>query len=285
MGAVGMCAGEDRSRQVASGETPVVPSERSTGSYDGADAAALAARWGAPVVVALAETRSTLDDAHRLAMLGAPHGSVVLADHQTGGRGRQGRAWSSAAGCGIWLTLVAREPDPASVQVLAIRLGLAAAGALDGPAGTRVALKWPNDLYLGSRKLGGVLVEARWQGGRVAWLAAGIGINVRPPASVPTAAGLPGAPPRLGLLDLLVPSLLDALGARGMLRAPELAAFAVRDLAAGRRAVAPLAGTVVGIASDGALVVRTGEGQRLAHAGSLLLDPPLTGAPQRASDP
>lgn len=230
------------------------------------------------MVFATRETGSTLDDAHRLAADGAPHGTVILTDCQTGGRGRQGRSFSSGAGQGIWLTLIARDTDPDAVPVLAIRLGLAVAAALDPAAGEIVGLKWPNDVYLRAGKLAGILVEARWHGGRLAWLAAGIGINVIPPPRVATAAGLPGAPGRLRLLDMLLPPLRAVMEERGGLRAVELQAFASRDVALGRRAIAPIAGTVLGVAPDGALRVLTSEGERHAHAGSLLLDPPLVGA-------
>lgn len=278
-----MDAGERDERSGAGGAGPVEVIGKgvcSFGAYDGVEAAELAARWELPAVVAMQTTSSTLDDAHELAGRGAPHGTLVLADRQTGARGRQGRSFTSAPGSGVWLTLVARNTDPRAVTVLAIRLGLAVAVALDGPAGERVGLKWPNDVYLRAGKLAGILVEARWQGGRPAWAAAGIGINVVPPREVATAAGLPGAPRRAELLDLLLPRLREAIGEEGALGPGELDAFAARDIAAGRQAIAPLAGTVLGVASDGALRVLTEDGERRAHAGSLVLDAPFVNRSQ-----
>ncbi|HEX5829834.1 MAG TPA: hypothetical protein VFY16_02560, partial [Gemmatimonadaceae bacterium] len=113
-----------------------------TPRYDGATASALADRVGVPRVVLLHTVGSTLDEAHRLAADGAPDGTLVLADRQTAGRGRQGKAWSSPMGTGIWLTLLACAPDPESVGVLALRLGLAAAAALEPFAEATVRLRW-----------------------------------------------------------------------------------------------------------------------------------------------
>lgn len=248
----------------------------SRGSYDGVPAGVIAARLGVPLVVAHDTTGSTLDDAHRLAEGGAPHGAIVLADRQTSGRGRQGRAWESASGQGIWLTLLARDLDAESVGVLAIRLGIAAAAPLDRFAPSPVRLKWPNDLYVSDRKLAGVLVEARWQGARATWIAVGFGVNVRAPAGPVAGAALRDGVERLRILDAIVPALLRAVGESGPLRPSELEAFAARDLAAGRRCTSPLAGRVLGLAPDGGLRLQTESGLRTVHAGSLVLDPPLS---------
>lgn len=248
---------------------------RSSGSYDGVGAAELAERLGVPLLVAHHTTESTNDEAHRLAELGAPHGSLVISDRQTAGRGRQGKVWHSAAGQGIWLTMLARELDAVTVGVLAARLGLAAATALDAFSATPVRLKWPNDLYVEGGKLAGVLVEARWQGGRTSWVAVGVGLNVRAPEPEVGGAALREGVDRLRVLHALAPALLGALGATGPLADRELAAFAERDLAAGQRCSSPLPGLVLGIAPDGGLRVRTPEGdERTAYAGSLVLEPP-----------
>ncbi len=242
-----------------------------TGHYEGIDAHSLAARWGVPVVTAYGSTSSTLDDAHRLAENGAPHGVVVVADQQTGGRGRHGKRWHSAPGQGIWLTILARDLDAATVSVLSIRLGLAIAGKLDSFAPLPVQLKWPNDVYLDGRKLAGILVEARWQGTRASWAAIGIGINVGAPAEPVGGAALRAGTHRLDVLDAIVPALTCAAAERGPLRAAELSAFASRDLAAGLSCTSPCVGRVIGLAADGGLKVETMEGVRTMHAGSLIL--------------
>lgn len=241
------------------------------GNYDGVDAPSLATRWGVPLVAALHSTGSTLDDAHRLAEVGAPHRALVLADQQTGGRGRHGKRWLSEPGQGIWLTLLARDLDAATVGVLSIRLGLAIAAPLDRFAPEHVQLKWPNDVYVEGRKLAGILVEARWQAGRASWVAIGVGINVRTAARSVGGAALRAGTERLDVLDAVVPALIAALGERGALHAAELSAFASRDLAAGLACSSPCSGRVLGLAADGGLRVETPEGVRTMHTGSLVL--------------
>ena len=102
-----------------------------TNAYDGVRPAALAAMLRVPTVHVYESVPSTLDVAHELGALGAESGTLVLADRQTAGRGRGGKRWASAPGAGIWLTLVERNVDAAVIELLALRLGLAAASALD----------------------------------------------------------------------------------------------------------------------------------------------------------
>lgn len=233
------------------------------------DPATLAARLGVPRVAAFDRVGSTLDVAHALAAEGAPGGTLVIAEEQTAGRGRMGRVWRSAPGSGIWLTLVERPGDPEALDVLSLRLGLQAVEALDRFAGERVGLKWPNDLYLEAGKLAGVLVEARWRDARLDWIAIGFGLNVVPPVGVAGAGLLPGTD-RLEVLEALVPALRAAAAATGHLGAEELAAFTARDVARGRRIVAPVVGVVVGIEQGGALLVDTTAGRERVRAGSLI---------------
>ncbi|HEU4629944.1 MAG TPA: biotin--[acetyl-CoA-carboxylase] ligase [Gemmatimonadaceae bacterium] len=239
--------------------------------YDGLTAADVARTCGVPRAVVLRETTSTLDVAHALADAGAPEGTLVLADRQTAGRGRQGRPWHSAAGAGLWLTLVARDVDPTALAVLSIRLGLAAAPVLDDFAAAAVRLKWPNDLHVAGAKLAGLLCEGRWRGGRLEWVALGMGVNVVAPAALPAAGLRPGVR-RIDVLARLVPALRGAAARCGLLDASELAAYAARDLARGRPCREPLPGVVEGVGTDGALRVRTAQGVAHAHSGSLVLD-------------
>jgi BirA family biotin operon repressor/biotin-[acetyl-CoA-carboxylase] ligase len=238
-------------------------------AYDGFAPEALAARLGVPHVASYAQVGSTLDVAHALAASGAAAGTLVLADEQTAGRGRGGKRWASAPGAGIWLTIVERPTDAAAIEVLSLRVGLAAAAALDGYALSPVRLKWPNDLFVGERKLAGILCEARWRDERPEWVAIGFGVNVRPPDSL-DAAGLARAPSRLAVLDALVPALRAAAARRGPLDARELEAFATRDLARGRRLASPAAGVARGIDATGALLVDTARGIEPQRAGSLI---------------
>ena len=131
---------------------------------------------------------STLDVAHAIAAT-APAGTLIIADQQTAGRGTQGRRWTSSPGAGIWLALIERVADPRALEVLALRCGLYAAESLDGLASGSIGVKWPNDLYVGGRKLAGILIEIRWRGAVAEWVAIGFGLNVLAPA-LDTATGL-----------------------------------------------------------------------------------------------
>jgi BirA family transcriptional regulator, biotin operon repressor / biotin---[acetyl-CoA-carboxylase] ligase len=236
-------------------------------AYDGTPLAELAARTGAPRVVAFCETGSTMDAAHQLARAGAEHGTVVLAEEQTAGRGRDRRPWQSARG-GVWLTLIARGLDLPALTVLPLRIGIAAAEKLEGFTDQRIGLKWPNDLFLGAGKLGGVLLEARLRGEQLDWAAVGLGINLTAPEGV-GAAGLGSSASRAAVVESLIPSLLAATSRSGVLSKAELAAFVSRDIARGREISAPLAGIVAGIDESGALLVEsTGTIQRVV-SGSL----------------
>lgn len=243
----------------------------SRGAYDGVGAETLAARFAVPVVVALESTGSTLDVAHSLAADGAPDGTLILAETQTAGRGRSGKQWTSATGAGIWLTLIERTLDPATISLLALRLGIGAAAALQPFADAPIGIKWPNDLYVGRRKLAGILAEARWRDGAPEWVAIGMGVNVVPPADVPGAAGLREGASRLDALGALVPALRGAAARHGILDPTELAALAARDVARGRRAIAPGEGTVDGVSAAGELLLRLPDGSIAAHrSGSLV---------------
>jgi BirA family biotin operon repressor/biotin-[acetyl-CoA-carboxylase] ligase len=133
--------------------------------------------FGAPVY-RLASCTSTMDEARRLAAEGAPGGTAIAADEQKNGRGRYPeRAWLSSAGKNLTFTLILRYPDFSSVPAaVTLRLGLAVARAiadLESALVPAIAVKWPNDVMLGSRKCAGILAESS---GSV--VLAGIGVNV-----------------------------------------------------------------------------------------------------------
>jgi BirA family transcriptional regulator, biotin operon repressor / biotin---[acetyl-CoA-carboxylase] ligase len=238
--------------------------------YDGIASADLARNLSVPRLELFDEVASTQDVAHSLADAGAPAGTIVIADAQHSGRGRQGRSWQSPRGQGIWLTLIERPEDGPSLEVLSLRLGLLAAEALDDFAGVRVMLKWPNDLQLDGAKLAGILVEARWRDGRPDWVAIGFGLNVRAPKGVENAAALREGVRRTDVLAALVPKLRAAAARRGALNDDELAGYAARDVALRRRCLEPVQGIVRGIASTGELLVETSVGISRVRAGSLV---------------
>jgi len=125
---------------------------------------------------------STMDEAHRLAEAGSPHGTAVAAKTQSGGRGSRGRSWASPEG-GLWLSVICRPPGPESMESLSVRAGQAIAAALQAalPGLPPVTVKLPNDLLVAGRKLAGILCEARWEGGTPLWVVIGVGVNVRNP--------------------------------------------------------------------------------------------------------
>jgi BirA family biotin operon repressor/biotin-[acetyl-CoA-carboxylase] ligase len=105
------------------------------------------------------EIDSTNDAAALLARRGVPEGTVVAANAQRRGRGRLGRTWASPLGSGLYVSLVLR-PNRSALSLLTIAAGVALAEGIEAAAGLKVALKWPNDLVVGGRKLGGILSEA-----------------------------------------------------------------------------------------------------------------------------
>lgn len=129
---------------------------------------------------------STMDVAAEFAA-GEPEGLVVVADEQTSGRGRAGRAWQAPPGLALLLTVLLRPDLPADrLGILAPVAGVAVAEAVEAETGLACWLKWPNDLWLGGRNAGrktaGVLASARMVGSRPDYVLLGIGLNVSTPA-------------------------------------------------------------------------------------------------------
>ena len=124
-------------------------------------------------------TGSTNADALAAARSGEPHGSVYFADEQTSGRGRSDHGWISAAGEGLYVSVLLRPQIPAAyLPLLPLAAGLAAAEAIRAVSGLTTDLRWPNDLLIGPRKAGGILVEAKIESERPPYAVLGIGINV-----------------------------------------------------------------------------------------------------------
>lgn len=124
---------------------------------------------------------STLDIAREMAEAGAPEGTVVIAGRQTAGRGRLGRYWESPPG-GAWFSLLLRSlRDLGQAGCISVLSAVAIAQALRERYALPVRVKWPNDLFLYGKKLGGILVELSSMGSRIDWLILGAGINVNNP--------------------------------------------------------------------------------------------------------
>ena len=143
---------------------------------------------------------STNDVAAQRANTGAFHGYTVLCEEQTAGRGRQGRTWFSPRG-GIWLTTLLRPPLTLdSLNTLPIIAALAAAKTINSSLGVGARVHWPNDIFVGGRKLAGVLAETKFQGNQVEYALVGVGINANFPSTT------------LGELSTKATSLEDLLG-------------------------------------------------------------------------
>ena len=223
-----------------------------------------------------------MDVLHELAGRGAEAGSAVLAGEQLQARGSRGRSWYSPPG-GLWLSVLFRPPIVQGLEVISLRAGLAVAEALQPFVSGSLQLKWPNDLMLNGRKLGGILCEARWQGESLGWVAVGVGLNVknRVPADLEASAvslAGSGIVPDLSDLSDRVTAALRRLELNGSELSPsELMRFASRDYLQGRVICEPVAGTVQGLAADGALMVQPHGGQTVAlRAGSVTLADSLT---------
>ena len=139
-----------------------------------------------------------------------PAGTVLLADHQTAGRGRLDRRWEAPAGVALLFSVLLRPGWPAERGVwLTMLAGVAVAEAIEATTGLSLSLKWPNDVVLrvsgGWGKVGGILLDAALDGdGRLAHAVVGIGLNVNvPPDALPDAASTPGALPAASLLTAI----------------------------------------------------------------------------------
>lgn len=217
-------------------------------------------------------TDSTNERAKVLARAGAPHGTLVTADEQTAGRGRQGRSWVAPAGSAVLMSLVLRELEP-GVALAPLAAAVAACEAAEATApGVACQVKWPNDVWIEERKLAGILIEGRPQED---WAVLGIGLNV-------TATELPeelgGVATSLALASGAEPQpsnvltrLLEALAL--WLAAPPaevLVAWRTRDALLGREIRwADGAGTAAGIDDDGALLVDTSAARLALGAGEV----------------
>lgn len=131
-----------------------------------------------PAIAVFEVLTSTLDSIHQAAADGAPQWTTHIAREQTRGRGQRERAWWSPSGAGLWMaTLLRPECDRKTWGGIALIAGGAAQNALAALGVGDVELRWPNDLYVRSRKLGGILAESR-DPASGAWISLGIGINI-----------------------------------------------------------------------------------------------------------
>ena len=136
-------------------------------------------------------TTSTNDSAMAMAADGAPAWTLVAAGHQTRGRGRRGRTWEDRPGRALLCSVVLRPAlEPERLGLVSIAAGTAMAEAARAISGLDVRCTWPNDLFLGDSKVGGVLSESEVAGSLVRHVVVGVGVNIDAPDGVPGAGGL-----------------------------------------------------------------------------------------------
>src|SRR5215218_5646631 len=231
----------------------------------------------------VASVPTTMSRAAELAAAGEPEGATVVAEEQTEGRGRLGRAWVAPPGTSLLVSVVLRPPLATDAVWLTVAAaGVALAGAVDevAPGAAPAGLKWPNDLELGGRKAAGLLAEAQLDGDRLAAVLLGMGVNVTQGAadlpaevadratSVSLAAGAP-----VDRAELLAAWAGRFLAGYQTLCAgrpgPVLSAYRERLATVGQRVRAdrigadPVVGTAVDLTPAGGLVVQTAAGARV----------------------
>ncbi|MCW0379988.1 Bifunctional ligase/repressor BirA [Xanthomonas sacchari] len=214
---------------------------------------------------------------------------VLMAERQTGGRGRRGRVWASPLAAHLYLS-VARSFQGGLGRLggLSLAVGVVVAEALRAAGFATVGLKWPNDLLADGRKLGGLLVEGGGEFAGPARAVIGLGLNVAMPAATAADIDQPwtdltrlagGAVSRNAIAAAVLSQLLPALAlfdAEGL--APFLPRYAALDLLVGRAVRIDdggqvREGTALGLAEDGALRVAFADGEQLVHAGDVSVRP------------
>ena len=138
---------------------------------------------GEPLYV-LSTIGSTNDEAKKLAERGASHGTLIVADEQSKGRGRLNRKWHSNIGSGLALSLIMRSRLLPRVDTRLTVLGALSVVGVLAEQGVEAWIKWPNDVIVSEGKLAGVLVETSWHGDEMDYAIVGIGVNIRP-SSIP----------------------------------------------------------------------------------------------------
>lgn len=241
------------------------------------------ARW-------LKSAGSTNAEALGWAAEGVPEGALVGTDHQTAGRGRQGREWRDSPGHNLLFSIVLRPSIPTNrIGLIPLAAGLAVAEAIEQQTGLSPILKWPNDVLLADRKVCGVLLEGQFQTRSASdnLMVLGIGLNVNQVDFDPAIAGNATSlslesgqiVPRQPLLAELLHRLEKHYESLPLDNGASVRAHFEKRMAGIGRMVSvafsysenSIAGTVLGVADDGALRLRTSEGVEILHAGEITL--------------
>jgi len=219
----------------------------------------------------LEEVDSTNNEIRKLGDAGAEEGTIVVAEQQTGGKGRRGREWYSPAGTGIWMSVLLRpELSPDKVSGMTLMAALSVCRAIRTVTGLETQIKWPNDLVIDGRKVCGILTEAVMSGRELRYVVLGIGVNVNQtefPAELPYAYSLAMAAGRALDRKQIIDEIVVCLGEdyENYLRSGDMSGLKSdyeKHLANCGMAVRVLApsgewsGVAVGISDSGNLLVR-----------------------------
>lgn len=229
-------------------------------------------------VKVLQTTVSTQEDARLLAEQGAPEGTVVLAEEQTGGRGRMGKTFFSPFGKGIWMSLILRPKQPVHLaQQLTLLAGVAIRRAILKTTGIEAGIKWPNDLLVDGKKVCGILLESATEDDVVRYCIAGFGISVNlkaedyPDELKPVATSLKMALGSCVNRNDLIVSILHEMeslyrlynqeGFQPIASLWESSSITMNRSVSVHSSRGMLSGTAAGLHPSGALLVKTDEGE------------------------
>jgi BirA family transcriptional regulator, biotin operon repressor / biotin---[acetyl-CoA-carboxylase] ligase len=247
-----------------------------------------AAKWPVPIRY-VESTGSTNDDLMTAGDAGAPAWTVLVADHQTAGRGRLGRSWEAPPGSSLLVSVLLRPAiRPSEAPILSLFSAITLLQAIEESSGLSVSCEWPNDLVTREgRKLGGVLLESRIEGGRLLHVVIGVGVNLTQtlddfPDDVrlpPTSLVLEGADPAPfpeGILWMYLFRLRQRLDLDHEYFVPWVAqTYSNWCATVGRRVRATtvdgavVEGTATDVDATGALVLETADGEARVAFGEL----------------
>lgn len=219
---------------------------------------------------------STNDLAKELAAQGAPEGAVVVAETQTRGRGRLGREWNSPPGAGLYVSLVLRPMlPPMELPQITLTTAVAVVRAVRRVAGLAPGIKWPNDLLINGKKLGGILTEMETESDRIRHVVVGLGLNVNnsgfpfdlaaTATSLTLAAGRTFS--RVHLLQAWLEEFEELYGRFLNQGFPEIleewksSAVTLGKMVTVRQGPREISGQALDVAPDGALLLRTNNGE------------------------
>ena len=223
-------------------------------------------------------TPSTNDAAKVLGREGAAEGTMVLAETQTAGRGRLGRSWVSPPGLGLYVSLLLRPPlPPHELPLITLSTAVSVVRALTRAVGVTPGIKWPNDLILKGKKLGGILTEMETESDQIRYLVVGMGLNINNPDFPPELGGRATSLlqeegrtfPRLTILKAWLEEFETLYGqflARGfpdILEEWKRHSVTLGRYVTVRQGPRQIEGLAMGVTPDGALLLETARGEEV----------------------